>query len=375
MGMQKQKLLLALLLQLCFTMGLGSGVACVKTSDRAPAGLIAWGQDFSGWSRAQILAHLKKEIPSSVSYEEKSYPLKLERSYANIEQWVDQAFPNTTGHRYTDLLNDLRRPFIVISPKPLKLDKEEIMTQLLAISKNINLPMCPATVTYSEGKLIKTAGEAGQELDSERSWLNIASDHKSQQVPLVVNKVPAQPDTADISEIKDIIGDYTTYFDPQDITRTKNLQLAAHALDNQLIPPDQVFSFNNVVGERTEAAGYLPAFIFADCSVVLGDGGGVCQDSSTLFQAVRQAHLGIIEKHTHSLPVSYVLKGEDATVSYGTFDFRFRNDTRGYLLISARTGSNWLRVQLFGLADDQHPVVQRPGGYPYHPNDFYKDPD
>lgn len=145
-------------------------------------------------------------------------------------------------------------------------------------------------------------------------------------------------------------------------------------MNNRLIPPDQVFSFNDVVGERTEAAGYLPAFIFVDHAVIKGDGGGICQDSSTLFQAVRQAHLPIVEKHTHSLPVSYVLKGQDATVSFGILDFRFLNDTQGYLFISARNGSNWLRIQLFGLADDFHPVLLKPNGYPSHPEDWNKDP-
>src|SRR5665648_219137 len=108
--------------------------------------------------------------------------------------------------------------------------------------------------------------------------------------------------------------------------------------------------------------------------MIKDNGGGICQDTSTLFQAVLQAHLPIVERHTHSLPVSYVLKGQDATVSFGILDFRFRNDTQGYLFISGRTGSNWLRIQLFGLADDSHPLLQKPNGFPSYPEDWYKDP-
>lgn len=107
-----------------------------------------------------------------------------------------------------------------------------------------------------------------------------------------------------------------------------------------------------------------------DQAVVKGDGGGVCQDSSTLFQAVRQANLNVEERHSHSLPVAYVPKGQDATVSYGILDFRFKNDTPGYLLISARTGSNWLRIRLFGETDNNHLVLQKPDGYPRHPLDW-----
>ena len=373
--MQKSRLLMmVLLLQLCVTLGLGSVVAYGNTHDQAPSGLIVWGQDFSGLSRIQVSSQLKEMVPIAVSFKEQDYPLKLERSYAEIEKWLDQVFEGTTGLWFSDLLHSLTRPFIVISPDTLELNREEIIAQLQSLSKTINKPMRSATIAYSDGRLEKTDGEAGQELDIEGTWLKIASEHEQKKVILVVTNVPAQPNAVEISKVRNIIGDYTTYFNSQDVPRTKNLRLAAMALNNRLIPPDQVFSFNDVVGERTEAAGYLPAFIFVDQAVIKGDGGGICQDSSTLFQAVRQAKLSIVEKHTHSLPVSYVLKGQDATVSFGILDFRFQNDTQGYLLISARTGSNWLRIQLFGLADDQHPVPLKPEGYPSHPEDWNKDP-
>lgn len=376
MGMQKtsQLVIAVLLLQLCVTLGLGSIVAYGNTHDRAPSGLTVWGQDFSGLSRIEVSSRLKDKIPNTVSFQNNNYPLKLERSNAEIEKWLNQVFQITTGFWFSDMLHNLKRSFIVISPNTLELNREEVIAQLQSLSRVINKPNHSATIAYSDGRLETTDGEVGQELDIEGSWLKIANEHEHKQVGLVVNNIPAQPDAADISKIRNIIGDYTTYFDSRDVPRTTNLRLAAMALNNRLIPPDQIFSFNDVVGERTEAAGYLPAFIFVDQDVIKGDGGGICQDSSTLFQAVRQANLSIVEKHTHSLPVSYVLKGQDATVSFGTLDFRFQNDTQGYLLISARTGSNWLRIQLFGLADDQHPALRKPEGYPNHPEDWNKDP-
>jgi len=319
-------------------------------------------------------AQLREKIPNAVTFKDTSYSLKLERSYAKIEKWLDQVFQVSTGFWFSDFLHSLTRSFIVSAPNALELDREEIIPQLQSLSKVINQPMRSATIAYLDGKLEKTDGEAGQEIDIEGTWLKIAREHELKQVALVVNNVPAQPDAADISKIKDIIGDYTTYFNAQDLPRTKNLRLAATALNNQLVPPGQMFSFNDVVGERTETVGYLPAPIFVDHTVIKGDGGGICQDSSTLFQAVRQARLSVVEKHTHSLPVAYVVKGQDATVSFGILDFRFRNDTQGYLLISARAGSNWLRIQLFGLADDQHPALLKPEGYPGHPEDLNIDP-
>jgi len=373
--MKKTRLLMvALLLQLCFTFGLGSFVAYGKTHDLAPSGLILWGQDYSRMSRIQVSSQIKERIPNLVSFKKQDYPLKMDRSYEEIEKWLDKVFQVPTGFWFTDILQSLAHPTKVISTNDFGLNREDIFVQLKSLSMIINKPMIPATITYSNGRLIKTDGQVGRELDIEGTWQKIASEHEQKRIELVVNDVPAQPDIVDLAKIREITGDYTTYFNSQDVPRTRNLRLAAIALNNQLIPPGQVFSFNDVVGERTEAAGYLPAFIFMDHAIVRADGGGICQDSSTLLQAVRQAHLSIVEKHTHSLPVSYVLKGQDATVSFGILDFRFRNDSQGYLLISARTGSNWLRIQLFGLADDLHPVLQNPNGYPIHPEDWSKDP-
>ncbi|SPF56728.1 VanW like family protein (fragment) [Candidatus Desulfosporosinus infrequens] len=259
--MQKTGLLMtALLLQFFVTLGLGSVVAYYNTYDRAPSGLIVWGQDFSGLNRIQVFSQLKKKLPNDVSFKEQVYPLKLNRSYADIEKWLDQLFPVTKDFRFSDLLTDIKRPFIIISPSTLEVNKEEVIAQLQLLSRQINKPMRSATMVYSDGSLETTAGEAGQELDIEGTWLKIAHEHEQKQIALVVNSIPPQPNAADMSKIRDILGDYTTYFNSQDLPRTKNLRLAAIALDNRLIPPDQVFSFNDVVGERTEAAGYLPAF-------------------------------------------------------------------------------------------------------------------
>jgi len=364
---------MALLLQLSVTLGFGTVVAYGKTHDRAPSGLIVCGQDLSGLSRIQVSSQLKNNSLNAVLHKEDVYPLKMDRSNAEIEAWLDQVFPVNTGSWFTDALHNLAHPPVFIPPNNIGLNKEEIITQLQSLSKIIDKPMRPATIAYVEGRLEKTDGQAGHKLDIEGTWSKIVSEHKKKQVAVVVKEVPALPGVEAITEIQSILGDYTTYYNSQDVPRTENVRLAAKSLNNHLIPPGQEFSFNDVVGERTEATGYLPAFIFAGQSVIKGDGGGICQDSSTLFQAVRQARLTIVERHNHSLPVAYVSNGQDATVSYGILDFRFRNDTKGYLLISTRIGADWLRIRLFGLADDKHPVLLNPEGYPALREDWDKE--
>ncbi|MDP4125340.1 MAG: VanW family protein [Bacillota bacterium] len=360
-------LIMVLLVQLIVTLGLGTAVTYANVHDRAPSGLDVWGQDFSGLSKSEVSNHLKGMIPNTVSYKGRVYPLSTDRSNTEIDTWVNQVFPVSSGSWFLDTIHILGRRDDAISLSNLGLNKEEIIPQLEELSRHIDQPTRLSTIAYSEGRLVRTLGQSGEKLDIESTWLKLSLEHRSRQVEAVVAEVPSEPSNSDIMKIQSILGDYTTYFNAQDLPRTKNVRLAALALNNRLIPPGQVFSFNDVVGERTEAAGYLPAYVFVDRAVVKGDGGGICQDSSTLYQVVRQANLPIEEKHTHSLPVSYVLKGEDATVSYGILDFRFRNDTQGYLLMSASTGSNWLRIRLLGVADDKHPVLKSPDGYPTHP--------
>lgn len=366
--------MIALLLQLSVTLVIGTVVSYGNTRDRAPSGLIVWGLDISGLNKAQITVQLKEKIPNSIIFKDQVFPLQTDRTYEGIELWLDQVFPVPTGSKVTDAFISLAHSLNDISTDGLAINREEIIVQLEAISNTINQPMLKGTVVYQDGRLEKTEGKSGQELDIEATWMKISQGHEHRQVEAVIREIPAQPSLDDLSKVNDILGDYTTYFNPLDIARTKNVRIAAMALNNILISPGEVFSFNGVVGERTEVAGYLPAIVYINQSMVNANGGGICQNSSTLYQAVRQASLLIEEKHSHSMPVSYVLKGQDATVYYGQLDFRFRNDTQGYLLISARTGENWLRIQLFGLADDQHPALQNPGGYPRSPLDWHKDP-
>lgn len=367
-------LILVLLLQLCFTLGFGALVSYGETHDRAPSGLTIWGLDISGLSREQVSGQLRDKLPSSVTYEDIVFPLKWDRSYDEIEHWLDKVYPVTTGSWITDILQNLTRSSMTFSPDNISLDREEIIAQLQEFAETINKPARIATIEFVNGQLKRTDGLSGVEIDIEATWQKISQEHEQKNVEVVANIVNPKPSSDDLSKIGDKLGDYTTFFNPQELQRTNNVRLAAMALNNRLIPPGEVFSFNNTVGERTASMGYSPAIVFVNQSMVKDIGGGICQDSSTLYQAVRQANLAVVEKHTHSLPVSYVERGQDATVSYGILDFQFRNDTKGYILISANTGFNWLRIRLLGLADDFHPELKNPQGYPRGPESWDKDP-
>lgn len=143
------------------------------------------------------------------------------------------------------------------------------------------------------------------------------------------------------------LGSATTYYNSNLRDRTTNVTLAANAINNVVIKQGQEFSFNRVVGKRTSARGYKKAIIFSGGGQVMGLGGGVCQVSTTVYQAVKKCNFRITERHTHSQRISYATLGNDATVSYGSKDFRFVNNTGGNIYIKASAGGGALSVSFF----------------------------
>lgn len=151
-------------------------------------------------------------------------------------------------------------------------------------------------------------------------------------------------DASQLGEV--VVGKYTTYFKASVAGRTKNIELSAEAINNVILGIGDVFSFNTTVGPSDEAHGYQPAEEIVNKKLVMGIGGGICQTSSTLFNAVDELGVGYVEKHHHSLSVGYVPEGRDATVSYGGKDFRFANTTGVPLLLKAIMGKGSLTVEV-----------------------------
>lgn len=140
---------------------------------------------------------------------------------------------------------------------------------------------------------------------------------------------------------------YTSYTTSSE-DRKENIALASKALDNVLIASGDEFSFNRTVGERTIKRGYKVAKIIVNGEFVDGVGGGVCQVSTTLYNAVLLAGLDIIEYHPHSLPVSYVAPSFDAMVNSGWADLKFVNRTHNPIIIRTTADGAVLQVEIYG---------------------------
>lgn len=178
-------------------------------------------------------------------------------------------------------------------------------------------------------------------------------------VEITVIEVPPEHtfDEVRAMRLNGLVSQYTTRFDPSLVDRSYNVAVASKALDNLLIAPGEVVSFNEIVGPRSQEAGYRSALIIIENQFEEGMGGGVCQVSSTLYNTVLLANLEIIERKNHSLPVAYVPIGRDATVVYEAIDFKFRNNTEGFLYLKTEVGNGKLTMKMFGDAEN-HPKVE-----------------
>ena len=192
----------------------------------------------------------------------------------------------------------------------------------------------------------------GIDFDVEKAKEMIAAEVKDEYViDLIITEPNITIDEIGTEAFPDQLSTFTTRYDASDKDRTTNLVLACQKLNGKVIMPGQTFSYNETLGPRTAAAGYKNAKIYESGQVVDGLGGGICQISSTLYNAALMSDMEIVERRNHQFVTSYVKAGRDATVVYGSTDFRFKN-TRTYpvkIIASAKSGI--ATVSIFGIKE------------------------
>lgn len=202
------------------------------------------------------------------------------------------------------------------------------------------------------------------------SLKNLEKENKenSYKIEIPVAKTPPEYETKDVNNlgIKELIGTGKSKFVGSIPSRIHNIKLASSKFNGVLIKPDEVFSFNKTLGEVSKETGYQQAYIIKEGQTVLGDGGGVCQVSTTLFRAALNAGLPIIERQAHAYRVSYYEQdsppGLDATVFDPSPDLKFKNDTGNHILIQVKVDTNakTLAFELYGTKDDRKVYISKP---------------
>jgi vancomycin resistance protein YoaR len=171
--------------------------------------------------------------------------------------------------------------------------------------------------------------------------ISLSGLSKNKGGPTILNRAFA-------SQIYELLWSGKVDLASRDDDTATNVQLAAAAIDLTTLRPNEVFSFNNIVGMRTAEKGYKSGLMYSQGELVEGIGGGICIVSTLLYEAALETGLRIIERHPHSGPVSYADPGRDAAVSFGWADMCFKNDTDGSLLVRAIVKDTDLIVSIYG---------------------------
>lgn len=263
-----------------------------------------------------------------------------------------------------------------LDPKE-KFDTNKIKLKIADVSRKINSNPQNSVFIVENGNVTEfTPSKEGVSVNEKEliekiekyleKLINEPTKSYSFEIPAV--KSPAKIKNEDVNDlgIKTLLGKGVSHFKGSIPNRIYNVNLAQSKFKGILVPPNEIFSFNSILGDVSAYTGYKSAYVIKDGKTVLGDGGGVCQVSTTLFRAVLSAGLPIVERKPHSYRVGYYEQGAsvglDATVYYPTTDLKFKNDTGAYLLIQPTIDNpNFsLTFEIYGTDDGRVSTVSKP---------------
>ena len=235
-------------------------------------------------------------------------------------------------------------------------DRKKLDQKIQALAKEYSTPPQDSQPhIQSDGTVIFSEGKPYMQIDQQK--LNVLANAQllsgkegTVEIPVIAEKGPSV--TAETrKQINHVLGVYTTYFGPSP-NRSANIERAGKSIDGWLVAPGETFSFNQATGLRTRENGYLDAPVFLDGKLVPDAGGGVCQVSTTLFNAVMLAGLQVTERTCHFGPVAYAPIGQDATVADHYLDFKFYNNLSKPVYIMASYSPGEIRIYILGNQAD-----------------------
>ena len=228
-------------------------------------------------------------------------------------------------------------------------DAEEVDLELLygLISSD------PISSFYDPNTFSVTDSVAGKGLDLAAAQSLLEGAQLGERIEIPLFTIEPEINREDIESLlfRDVIASKTTNIAGTS-NRLNNIVLSSQAINGTILNPGDVFSFNGIVGQRTAAKGYKEANAYVGGKVVLETGGGICQTSSTIYDCVLHTNLQVIERSAHRYTVSYLPLGNDATINWGTIDFKFKNNTDYPIRIEAVVTGRELAVKLIGTKID-----------------------
>lgn len=239
-------------------------------------------------------------------------------------------------------LKDKTLEIITQEENPSELDIDAIHSEIYKEASNAYYTQNPYAVYPSENGL-----DFAISVDEAKALLQ--AEQEEYTIPLKTLYPEVTTNMIGTEAFPDLLSTFKTTYSTRDRDRTTNLTLAANKINGTVVMPGETFSYNTVVGERTIAAGYKEAPIYVSGEVVDGLGGGICQITSTLYNAVVYANLEIVERSNHQFVPSYVSASRDATVVYGSIDFKFKNNRDYPIKLVCSVSNGVAKFDIYGL--------------------------
>lgn len=325
-------------------------------------GVMVQGIDLSGKTKTEALAIIKQVSSDQVSKGkinitegERRYTL----SYSELSPKYNTDLAVNEAYTYGKNFNLIHRYILLKNPRHLnyKLEfsyKVEVIKHLIEnIENDINREPINATLDIAGDNIAIIPEQSGRRIERDKLEKEILSEldkglSKDIQVSLPIQTIDSKIKEQMIKSVNSRIGSFSTNFGSiSSAQRANNIVIATKSINGKILMPGDVFSFNDVVGERTEERGYEAAPVIIDNKLESGLGGGICQVSSTLYNAVYKAGITSLERTHHTLPVHYVSEGMDATVDYGNIDYKFKNTLSHPIYIQANIAGGNIIFNLY----------------------------
>ncbi|MDO4391697.1 MAG: VanW family protein [Clostridium sp.] len=328
-----------------------------------------------------ILSLLLKNynISPSINYDEDLLNSLIDSINAQLPDRVVNSGYSIDG---TNLIITSGKDGILISSSDLKDEILSFLNDISSKNETINIPVnnvgaepinldaiykdifkLPVDASYTTNPYVVYPSSNGLDfaISMEEAKAIISNQQDEYTIPLKVTYPNVTTNQIGNEAFPDLLSQFSTSFTSSGYNRSNNIILSSAKLNGLVLMPGEEFSYNQAVGQRTRAAGFREAGAYSNGKVVQEVGGGICQVSSTLYNAVLYANLEIVERTNHYFNPGYVKAGLDATVSWGGPDFRFRNNRNYPIRIVTDTSGKKLKVYIYGLkTDDDCTVVLDP---------------
>ncbi len=288
-----------------------------------------------------------------LSYLEKNYNIDIyDLGYTyDFNKAVNEAYnlgrEGNPFQRY-NTIKELKKGDYSIELKP-EYDRELVLKLVDDIEEDLNQEAKDATLEYDGTTFIVTKEQLGiATKKSELIDLLLDSNQDSEDIQIPVDVVEPKVTEKSLSRVNGVIGEFSTSFKGSSSGRIQNIKQASKSVNNLLVLPGEEISFNEEVGPIGSSTGYMEAPVIVNGELTPGLGGGVCQSSTTLYNALLLSDVTIVERHPHSIAASYVPRGTDGAVARGYLDLKFKNDFDFPIYIQSNISGNRIHFYIFG---------------------------